>query len=90
MKKKIIDPKRKSLIESGFNIILGFSINLMANVIIFPLFGMNASLKTFGIIGVIFTCISLIRTYCIRRLFAKGIYETLFAKKEVKNDKRKK
>ena len=90
MKNKKVDLKRKSFIESIFNIIVGFSINLIANITIFPLFGINASIKTFGIIGVIFTCISLIRSYFIRRLFAKGIYETLFAKKEVKNDKRKK
>jgi len=71
------DSKIKSWVEAWFNIFVGFSINFVANLTILPLFGLNASVKTFGIIGVIYTAISLIRSYFLRRLFVNGFYEWL-------------
>ena len=59
-----------SFVESWANIAVGFAINFSANLLILPHFGftsLNAS-KAFGI-GVIFTGISLARSYCLRRWF---------------------
>ena len=59
-----------SFVESWANIFVGFSINFAANLLILPHFGftsLNAS-KAFGI-GVVFTGISLVRQYILRRYF---------------------
>lgn len=59
-----------SFVESWANIFVGFSINFCANLLILPHFGftsLNAS-KAFGI-GVVFTGISLVRQYVLRRWF---------------------
>lgn len=59
-----------SLVESGANIVVGFTINYFANMAILPLFGF-ASLtpgKNF-LIGVLYTVISLVRSFVLRRYF---------------------
>lgn len=58
-----------SFAEAWANIAVGFGINFTANMLVLPLFGfaITAS-KAFGI-GVIFTVISLARSYVLRRWF---------------------
>lgn len=58
-----------SLIESLANIAIGFGINLVANLLVLPLFGYQVTVgDAFGI-GVVFTFISIVRSYVIRRWF---------------------
>lgn len=59
-----------SLAESLANIAVGFGINWSANMIFLPMFGFGSitAAKAFGI-GLVFTAISLIRQYVIRRYF---------------------
>jgi hypothetical protein len=58
-----------SFIEAWANIAIGISINFVANLLILPLFGFHVgAAQAFGI-GVIFTAISLARSYIIRRWF---------------------
>lgn len=58
-----------SLIESLVNVVIGFSINWVANITILPLFGFDVTgAQAFGI-GLIFTVISIARSYYIRRYF---------------------
>ena len=63
--------KLHSFVESWANIFIGYTINLLANFIIFPLWGWQISLKQNIEIGVIYTVISLARSYCLRRIFNK-------------------
>jgi hypothetical protein len=58
-----------SFAEAWANIAVGFAINFTANMLILPMFGfaITAS-KAFGI-GLIFTAISLVRSYVLRRWF---------------------
>ena len=58
-----------SIVEAWANIVVGFSINYAANLLIFPLFGMHISLVANFYMGCIYTCISLVRSYIIRRWF---------------------
>ena len=61
--------KLGSFIEAWANILVGFTINFFANLAILPMFGLSVTpSKAFGI-GVIFTIISLVRSYVIRRWF---------------------
>lgn len=59
-----------SFVEAWANIVVGFAINFTANLIVLPLFGFDTltASKAFGI-GVIFTGISLARSYVLRRWF---------------------
>lgn len=65
-----------SFIEALMNIFIGFSINYIANLLIFPLFGMQISLSDNFWLGMIYTVISLIRSYVIRRWFNAKIHNT--------------
>lgn len=61
--------RKHSLLEAALNIAIGFSINYFANLLIFPMFGFHISLIANLWLGVIYTAISLIRGYFIRRYF---------------------
>lgn len=58
-----------SLVESVSNIAVGYCLAVLTQVLLFPLFGLSISLgENFGIAAV-FTLISLIRSFVLRRLF---------------------
>jgi hypothetical protein len=59
----------QSLIEAWTNIAVGLGINLVANALIFPLFGWKISASQNITLGVIYTLISLARSYGLRRAF---------------------
>ena len=62
--------KLGSFVESWANIAVGFSINFAANLVILPAFGFTGlTLGNNFIIGVIYTGISLVRSFVIRRWF---------------------
>jgi hypothetical protein len=58
-----------SLIESLINVVVGFSINFTANMFIFPLFGFHITAGANLALGAVYTVISVVRSYCIRRWF---------------------
>lgn len=58
-----------SLYEAIINVAIGFSINYTANLLIFPLFGFHISPGANFMMGLIYTAISIVRSYCIRRWF---------------------
>lgn len=58
-----------SFVEAWANIAVGFAINWTANMLVLPLFGFNVTgSQAFGI-GLVFTVISLARSYVLRRWF---------------------
>jgi hypothetical protein len=61
--------KLGSFVEAWANIIVGFTINWSANMIVLPWFGFKLSGGTAFEIGLIFTVISLVRSYILRRYF---------------------
>jgi predicted DNA-binding transcriptional regulator AlpA len=63
--------KKGSMAEAWMNIAIGFTINYIANLCIFPLFGFHISLEANFLMGVIYTGISLARSYVLRRWFNK-------------------
>jgi len=65
-----------SLIEAFINVLIGFWINYVANLLIFPLFGFQISLSDNFIMGLIYTAISIGRSYVIRRWFNARIHKT--------------
>lgn len=61
--------KKHSLIESFTNVAVGYTINLGVQLIVFPLFGFNVTMADNLLIGLIFTVVSIARSYTLRRLF---------------------
>ena len=68
------DSKTKSLVETSLDIFLGFMMFLPVNYFVLPLFAeqiADHSLLTAIQIGIIFSTISLIRKFTLRRWFEK-------------------
>ena len=59
----------QSLLESFANIAIGYLVALGAQLLVFPLFSINLPLSSNLIIGGLFTAVSLVRSYFLRRLF---------------------
>lgn len=58
-----------SFIEAWINVVIGFAINFVANLLILPLIGFHISVSQNLFIGVLYTVISVARSYVIRRWF---------------------
>ena len=58
-----------SFIEAWGNVLVGFGINYAANLLVLPLFGFKVTMTAALGIGVIFTVISVVRSYVLRRVF---------------------
>ena len=61
--------KLGSAIEVLINILIGFAINWIANIWLLPLYGFNITGGQAFSIGLIFTIISVVRSYLLRRFF---------------------
>jgi hypothetical protein len=61
--------KLDSLKESVVNIGIGYGVAIAAQVAIFPHYGISISLTQNLEIGLLFTVVSLVRSYAVRRLF---------------------
>jgi hypothetical protein len=64
--------KARSWREAWINVFVGYTVNFVANITIFPLFGYHVTIHDNIMIGIIYTFISLGRQYIIRRWFSKG------------------
>jgi hypothetical protein len=58
-----------SFIEALFNVAIGFAINFVANMLILPLIGFHITPGQNLFIGVLYTFVSVGRSYVIRRWF---------------------
>lgn len=67
--KYITQKKRHSLLEAFINTLVGYWIATVANYYVLPLFNLHPSFAESAHIGIIFTFISLIRSYILRRIF---------------------
>jgi hypothetical protein len=69
--------RRASLIEACINVAVGLGVSTLANALILPLYGMPFSWSAFTQISVLYTLLSLGRSYLLRRFFnllhSKGI-----------------
>ena len=61
--------RRWSFFESCVNVAVGYGVAVLAQVLVFPLFGIRVSLADNLLIGVVFTLVSLARSYALRRVF---------------------
>ena len=63
--------RRLSLIEATTNVIVGYALAVITQIVAFPWFGLQVSLGDNLAIGAVFVGVSLIRSYTLRRLFER-------------------
>ena len=61
--------KKQSLHESLTNVAIGYTVALLSQLVIFPLFGLDVPFSDNLLIGLWFTVISIVRSYTLRRWF---------------------
>ncbi len=71
----MIQTKLGSFIEAWMNVLIGFGINFAANMLILPAFGFTTlTWQTNFYIGLVYTIISVARSYIIRRWFNRMLH----------------
>jgi hypothetical protein len=58
-----------SLLEAVTNVVIGYGVAVVTQILIFPLFGLHTTLVQNLMMGAIFTIVSIARSYVLRRLF---------------------
>lgn len=66
-----------SLVEAVANVAVGYSVAVMTQILVFPLFGFSTTLTANMAIGAIFTVVSIARSFTLRRLFEAIRYRPL-------------
>ena len=61
--------RRISFVEALANVAVGYGIAVATQALVFPLFGLHASLSDNMLIGELFTIVSVVRSFALRRLF---------------------
>jgi hypothetical protein len=62
----------QSLIEAWVNVAIGYFVALAAQLIVFPLYDIDVSMRQNIQIVLIFTAVSIARSYALRRLFNRA------------------
>jgi len=60
-----------SFIEAVTNVVVGFGLAVLTQVLVFPVFGIAVTFDQHVSIAMIFTLVSLARVYVLRRLFER-------------------
>lgn len=60
-----------SLVEAAANVIVGYVLAVIAQIVVFPLFGLQTALVDHMLIGLAFLGVSLARGYVVRRVFER-------------------
>ena len=63
--------RKGSIAESLSNISVGLSVGFLSNIVVLPAFGYDVTLSDATAISLVFTVISFVRSYLIRRLYNK-------------------
>ena len=64
-----MQPRWLSFVEAVTNIVVGYVLAVVMQIIVFPLFGLDVSLGENLLLGLAFTVVSLARSYTLRRVF---------------------
>ncbi|WP_424931909.1 DUF7220 family protein [Amaricoccus macauensis] len=58
-----------SLVESVANVTVGYGVAVFTQILIFPIFGLHTTLAQNLKMGAMFTVVSIVRAFALRRLF---------------------
>lgn len=65
----------ESLAEVIINVIIGWIVGLTTQLVVFPIFNIHVTFSDQFWISVVFTFVSIVRSYAIRRWFNAGIHK---------------
>ena len=60
-----------SLVEAVVNVVVGYGVAVVTQILIFPIFGLHTTLAQNLKMGAVFTVVSIARSYVLRRLFER-------------------
>jgi len=60
-----------SLIEALANVAMGYGVAVLTQIAVFPLFALSVTLTQNLIMGGLFTIVSIVRSYALRRVFER-------------------
>ena len=60
-----------SLVEAMANVVVGYGVAVVTQILIFPVLGLHATLAQNLKMGLVFTGISIVRSFVLRRLFER-------------------
>ena len=72
-------------VEAVANVMVGYGVAVLTQLAVFPLFGLSASLGDNLAIGGVFTVVSIVRSFTLRRLF-EAIRVWMFREKAAERD----
>ena len=58
-----------SFVEAIANVVVGYGVAVLTQILIFPVFGLNTTLVQNLAMGAVFTVVSIVRSFALRRLF---------------------
>ena len=58
-----------SLFEAVANVLIGYGVAVVTQILIFPIFGLHTTLAQNLQMGLLFTAVSIIRSFLLRRMF---------------------
>lgn len=58
-----------SLIEAVANVVVGYGVAVVTQILIFPMFGLHTTLGQNLLLGAAFTVVSIARSFVLRRVF---------------------
>ena len=58
-----------SLVEAVANVVVGLIVALATQIVVFPILGLQASLRQNLALALVFTGVAIVRGYALRRLF---------------------
>lgn len=61
--------RRQSAIEAVANVAIGYAVAMLTQALVFPLFGLRATVGEHAGVAAIFTVVSVVRSYAVRRAF---------------------
>ena len=61
--------RKASFVEALINAAIGYAVAVLSQIIVFPWFGIYVPLETNFAMGIIFTFVSIARSFLLRRMF---------------------
>ena len=58
-----------SLVEAVANVVVGYGVAVLVQIVLFPVFGLGVTVRQNLVIGLVFTAVSIVRSYLLRRIF---------------------